>query len=200
MSKHAAGLELLEEFYNKNLPLFTPQAETMLDRVAPERFNQMAFRYTFSVDAMVKVSNIIENAITANSDVADFHVSFQYLSRMVKQLDRYAEITRHARGMWLYFAADVPIAEGEAVLSSPRVTVLDTDNTPLLDYWFVIAYGPGVHMSLLAKEIPSMADTSRYYEGYYTFQKEAAYQLLAVLHQIYPREVPQPIRPELMRD
>ena len=64
----------------------------MIDRVQPDQFNQLAFRYTFSVDAMTKVSNIIENAVTANRDVADFHVSFQYLSRMVKQLDRHEEI------------------------------------------------------------------------------------------------------------
>jgi hypothetical protein len=200
MTNKAAGIELLEEFYTNNLALFTPQAEAVIDRLTPGQFNEMAFRYTFSVDAMVKVSNIIEDAVMGNSDVADFHVSFQYLSRMVKQLDRYEKITQHARGMWLYFAADVPLAEGAAVLNSPRVTVLDTADTPLLQYWFVVAYGPGVHMSLLAKEIPSMADTGRYYEGYYTFEKEAAYQLLTVLHQVYPREVPRPIKPELMRD
>jgi hypothetical protein len=200
MTNKAAGIELLEEFYAKSLPLFTPQAEVVIDQVQPDQFNQLAFRYTFSVEAMTKVSNIIENAVTANSDVADFHVSFQYLSRMVKQIDRYEEIVRHSRGMWLYFAADVPLSEGEAVLGSPRVTVLDTADTPLLQYWFVVAYGPGVHMSLLAKEIPSMAGNDRYYEGFYTFEKQAAYQLLAVLHQVYPREVPRPIKPELLRD
>jgi hypothetical protein len=200
MTNKAAGIEILEEFYNKNLPLFTPQAEAMIDRVSPDKFNQMAFRYTFSVEAMVKVSNIIENAVLANSDVADFHVSFQYLSRMLKQINRYEEITKHARGMWLYFAADTALAAGESVLSSPCVTVLDTADTPLLQYWFVVAYGPGVHMSLLAKEIASFDGSDRYYEGYYTFEKQAAYQLLTVLHQVYPREVPRPIKPELMRD
>jgi hypothetical protein len=200
MTNKTAGIALLEEFYTKNLPLFTPQAEVMLDRVAPERFNQLSFRYTFSVEAMTKVSNIIENAVIANTDIAEFHVSFQYLSRMIKQINRYQEITRHARGMWLYFAADMPLAEGDPVISSPRVTVLDTADTPLLQYWFVIAYGPGIHMSLLAKEIPSLEGKDRYYEGYYTFEKQAAYQLLAVLHQVYPNEVPQPIKPELLRD
>ncbi len=157
----------------------------------------LAFRYTFSVDAMTKISHIIEDAVIHTPRTAVLHASFQYLSRIVPQQARYQEVAQAAEGLWLYYAADSDPAQADALLKMPRVFSIDTADTPLVNYWFVVAYGGGVHMTLLAQEIPSLSGRERYYEGFYTFEADAAYQILYILHQIYPAIVPLPLPPDL---
>ena len=53
-------------------------------------------------------------------------------------------------------------------------------------------------MSLLAQEISTLQGNSRYYEGFYTFEKEITYELISILSQIYPREIPKPIKLALL--
>ena len=74
--------------------------------------------------------------------------------------------------------------------------VIDTEGSPLLHYWYLVAYGPGVYKTLLAQEIPALSGEERYYEGFYTFSPHATYNLLQILHQAYPVQVPEPARPE----
>jgi hypothetical protein len=141
MNQPAAN-KIMETFYHRMLPMFTPQAERFLDNVSPEDISPSAFRYTFSVEAMVTISRIIENAI----------------------------------------------------ISIPR-----TADTFLMRYWFVVAFGPGIGMSLLAEKISSLRGNERYYEGFFTFEPGIAYQLLAILHQNYSNDIILPISPEMMK-
>ncbi len=190
--------DILETFYGKLLPTFPPQAEKLIYTLQPERFNQLAFRYTFSVEAMIAVSHIIENAVTDNPNAADLHVSFQYLSRLVPQSALYADLAFAAKGLWLYCTPDAGEAETARILASPKTTFIDTSNSPMLDYWFVVAYGEGISKMLLAHETPSLEGTDRYYEGFYTFSPHATHDLLQILHQAYPAQVPEPTRPEAL--
>ena len=178
------------------MPLFRPQAEKIVDHLDPDKLNQLAFRYTFSVEAMTKISHIIEDAVISTPRSADLHASFQYLSRLAPQQVKYRSIASYARGLWLYYETDIPETNFRSLLNHPTVTGIDTHGTPLVDYWLVVAYGEGMHMSLVAQEIPSMSGNERYYEGFYTFQAETAYQILAILHQIYPGSTPVPTPPE----
>ncbi len=188
---------ILQTFYNRMMPLFTPQAERILDSVQPAVLQDLAFRYTFSVEAMIKISHIIEDAVIQTPRTAVLHASFQYLSRIVPQQARYQQVAQTAEGLWLYYAADADPATAVSLLSMPRVFTIDTADTPLVNYWFVVAYGGGIHMTLLAQEIPSLSGHERYYEGFYTFEADAAYQILHILHQIYPKDVPLPLPPDL---
>jgi len=188
--------QVWQNFYHRTLTLYPPQAEKFLDSVQPNTFNQISFRYTFSVEAMTKVSYIIENAAIANPGVANMHVSFQYLSRVLPQQVRYDKVVRHAKGLWLYGIPDTD----EVSNLLPRATLVDTKDSFLVNYWFVVAYGPGIGMSLLAEEIPALAGSDRYYEGFYTFEQDVAYQLIAILHRIYPQRVPQPVPPEQLEN
>jgi hypothetical protein len=77
-----------------------------------------------------------------------------------------------------------------------RTTIIDTTNSSLAQYWFVVAYGPGIGMSLVAEEVPSLTGTERFYEGFYTFELATAYQLSLILHQIFPDDVRRPVTPE----
>ncbi len=36
------------------------------------------------------------------------------------------------------------------------------------------------------------------YEGFYTFESDTAYQVLTVLHQLFPEQVQSPTMPELL--
>ena len=186
------SVEILQTFHQRMLPLCTPQAEKLLDQLAPDSLNEIAFRYTFSVDAMTKISHIIEDAAIHTTFPADLHASFQYLSRLKAQLHRYQEVALRANGLWLYSEQDTVDEDLIQFIGSPRVQHIDTAGTPLVNYWYVVAYGNGIHMSLLAQEIPAMSGNERYYEGFYTFKPDVAYQLISILHQIYPQQVPAP--------
>lgn len=189
--------EIFETFYYRMMPLFKPQAEQILTISAPEDFRRVAFRYTFSVEAMTKISHIIEDMVIRTPAVADLHVSFQYLSRLLPQRDRYRRVAQAARKLWLYGTYDTPATTLNFL---PRAAIIDTSGTTLMQYWFVVAYGPGVGMSLVAEEIPAMTGAERFYEGFYTFELDVAYQLNLILHQIYPDQVRRPIPPEQLEN
>ena len=121
--------DILETFYGKLLPTFPPQAEKIIYALQPERFNKLAFRYTFSVDAMLAISHIIENAVADTPNAADLHVSFQYLSRLVPQRAIYKNLTLSAKGLWLYCSPDAGGTETADILGAPRTTLIDTSNS-----------------------------------------------------------------------
>lgn len=184
----------LERFYHQILPRFSPRAEEILQHVNMKDLQSLSFRYVFTVSGMIEISHLIENFVTQNPQVADLHVSFQYFSRFVPQVHRYREIAESAKGLWLYGVKDTLLPE------LPRTTVIDTANTRLVDYWFVIAYGLGVHMSLVAEELyptERLPGEERVYEGFYTFDPVIAFQLVNLMHQMYPQFVPAPTPPEL---
>ena len=189
--------EILRNFYQRTLPLYRPQAEKFLQTAQPKDFNEVSFRYTFSVKALIHISNIIEDFVLANKDVADVHVSFQKMSRLADQRERYLRLAKSAKGLWLYGEADASETE---LSQEPRVTMIDTGDTLLERYWFVVAYGPGVGMSLLAEEVSALTGEDRYYEGFYTFEADVAYQIIAILHQLYPQSVPRPLLPDLLSE
>lgn len=185
--------QILQTFYHRMLPLYTPQAEKFLKTAGIQTLNQVSFRYTFSVEAMTHISHIIEDTIIANPKSATLHVSFQEMSRVLPQQTRYQEVAKAALGLWLYGINDLP-AKTLAML--PRTTLIDTADTVLTHYWFVVAYGAGIGMTLLAEEVPSLTGADRYYEGFYTFEPDIAYQMVRILHQSYPGQVPPPLSPE----
>lgn len=55
--------DILQTFYQRMMPLFTPQAEKILEHMDSRKLTDIAFRYTFSVEAMTKISHIIEDAV-----------------------------------------------------------------------------------------------------------------------------------------
>jgi Sensory domain in DIguanylate Cyclases and Two-component system len=185
--------QILQTFYQHMLPLYTPQAEKFLKTAEPDIFNRISFRYTFSVEAMIPISRIIEDAVIATPRTAVLHVSFQEISRLLPQRTRYRQVAEAALGVWLYGENDVGSASFRHL---PRTIIVDTANTILTHYWFVVAYGPGIGMTLLAEEVASLTGADRCYEGFYTFEPDIAYQLLKILHQSYPSLVPLPPSPE----
>ncbi len=182
--------DILANFYARLLPLFQPRTETYLKRLKPEDLYSTNFRYIFSVQNMNTISHIIEDAVIRSPGVADMHVSFQYFSRFKFQVRRYRRVAEAAHGLWIYGVQDAPMPY------LVRTTPVPTDGTPLEKYWFVIAYGPGIYMTLLAEEIFAEG-RDRAYEGFYTFQATTAFQVISILHQMFPERVPAPLPPEL---
>lgn len=188
--------DILGSFYNRLLPLFPPRTETFLKSLTSEKLKQVNFRYIFTVDGMTEISHMIEDIVNKNPSVADMHVSFQYFSRFADQQERYLEIAEHSTGLWVYGVPDAKLPE------MPRTIPVDTSGTPLEHYWFVIAYGPGVSAALLAEEITPtdrVPDEPRMYEGFYTFEAGTAFQILMLLNQMFPQQVPIPHSPEMMK-
>ncbi|HMV28749.1 MAG TPA: DICT sensory domain-containing protein [Anaerolineales bacterium] len=188
--------DILGSFFNRILPLFPPRTEAVLKGMTTSTLEDMNFRYIFTVDGMVTISHIIEEMINKNKGVADLHVSFQYFSRFADQEERYREVADHATGLWLYGVDDAPLP------ALPRLTAVNTKDTPLENYWFVIAYGPGVSATLLAEEITPdhrLDNEPRMYEGFYTFESDTGYQILMLMHQMFPNQVPLPVAPEKLR-
>lgn len=185
--------DILGSFFNRIMPLFPPRTEAVLRDVNTDSLRELNFRYIFTVDGMTTISHVIEDMITKNPGVADLHVSFQYFSRFADQEKRYEELARNATGLWLYGVEDVPAPQ------LPRLNVVSTAGTPLEKYWFVIAYGPGVHATLLAEEITPenrLLHEPRMYEGFFTFEASTSFQILALLNQMFVKQVPAPVAPE----
>jgi hypothetical protein len=185
---------VLVQFFGKLLPLFPPRSEAFLKSATNQDLQRVNFRYIFTVHGMTEISHMIEDFVMANPGVADTHVSFQAFSRFADQQERYDKVAEAAKGLWLYGALDVPPP------NLRKTIIVDTGGTPLEQYWFVIAYGPGVHMTLLAEEIniERLPHEPRMYEGFYTFDPNFAYKVLNVLHMIFPEQVPAPVLPELL--
>ncbi len=187
--------DILGNFYRRMLPLYPPRTEALLRRTSPSDLQRLTFRYIFTVDGMIEISHMIEGLIISSPGVSETHVSFQYLSRLAPQMDRYKLVAQSSRRLWLYGVPDAQLPE------LPATVYVDTAGTPLEHYWYVIAYGPGISATLLAEEITPqerLPGEPRMYEGFYTFEADTAYQVLAVLHQLFPEKVPAPIMPERM--
>ncbi|MFT3892549.1 MAG: hypothetical protein QM730_13010 [Anaerolineales bacterium] len=187
--------DILGNFYRRILPLYPPRTEAVLQRTKPADLQHLTFRYIFTVNGMIEISHMIEEIITSTPGASESHVSFQYFSRLAPQMDRYKLVARSSKGLWLYGVSDVSLP------NLPNTIYVDTSGTPLENYWYVIAYGPGISATLLAEEITPaerLPGEPRMYEGFYTFEQDTAYQVLSVLHQLYPQQVPSPAIPELM--
>ena len=188
--------DILGSFYNRLLPLFPPRTEAFLKNLTSEKLKQVTFRYIFTVGGMTEISHMIEDLITQNSGVADLHVSFQYFSRFADQKERYLRVAENSTGLWVYGVPDAQLPE------MPRTIAVDTAGTPLENYWFVIAYGPGVSAALLAEEITPkdrLPGEPRMYEGFYTFEAGTSFQILTLLNQMFPHHVPIPVSPDSIK-
>lgn len=187
--------DILSNFFGKLMPLFPPRSEAFLKSATREDLQRVNFRYIFTVQGMTEISHMIEDSVLASPGVSETHVSFQYFSRVADQAERYTHVAQASTGLWLYGVPDVPLPE------FTHTFAVDTSGTPLENYWFVIAYGPGIHMTLLAEEInpaERLKGEPRMYEGFYTFDPNFAYKVLTVLHTLFPEQVSSPTLPELL--
>jgi len=186
--------DILSNFFGKLMPMFPPRSEAFLKSATREDLQRVNFRYIFTVQGMVEISHLIEDAIMSSPGVSETHVSFQYFSRVADQAERYIRVAQASTGLWLYGVPDSLLPE------FARTVAVDTTGTPLENYWFVIAYGPGIHMTLLAEEVnpvDRLPGEPRMYEGFYTFDQNFAFKVLTVLHKLFPEQVAEPTLPEL---
>jgi len=191
-----SNTDILGNFYRRMLPLYQPRTESVLRHSDKNDLKSLTFRYIFTVDGMIEISRMIENLVTSSPKISETHVSFQYFSRITPQLEHYRHVAQASKGLWLYGVPDAPIPD------LPSTIFVDTKNTPLEKYWFVIAYGAGISATLLAEEITPaerLPGEPRMYEGFYTFEEDTTYQVLAVLNQIFPEFVKPPLMPELVK-
>lgn len=189
------AISLFAQFFRKSLPLFPSRAEAAVFGSELEKLKSDRFRYTLSVDAMILISHMIEDAAAQSQRPVQLHVCFQYLSRLQDQYDRYSGLTPKLEGLWLYAVSD------DRLPNWKKTTFIDLTGHPFVDYWFVIAYGAGVSMTLLAEEKKTelrQKITERVYEGLYTFDEQIAYKVLSLLHMNFPDKVPVPLPPELL--
>jgi len=187
--------DVLGNFYRRMLPLYPPRTEAVLRRTSPGDLQRLTFRYVFTVAGMIEISHMIEGLVTATPNTAWTHVSFQYFTRLPPQMERYKLVAQSSNALWLYGVPDATLP----VL--PNTIYVNTSDTPLVNYWYVIAYGPGISATLLAEEITPeerLPGEPRMYEGFYTFETDTTYQVLTVLHQLFPSHVPSPTAPELL--
>ncbi|MCG2787328.1 MAG: hypothetical protein L6461_19745 [Anaerolineae bacterium] len=187
--------DILSNFFGKLMPLFPPRTEAFLKSATRADLQKVNFRYIFSVNGMIEISHMIEDAIVASPGISETHVSFQYFSRIAAQQERYTQVALASTGLWLYGMPD------SALPDFARTTAVDTSGTPLENYWFVIAYGPGIHMTLLAEEINAadrLPNEPRMYEGFYTFDPNFAYKVITVMHKLFPEQIAEPTMPELL--
>jgi DICT domain-containing protein len=136
-----------------------------------------SFSYTASVRSMEMMSHIIEDAVIDSPGEIELLVSFQKMSRVKNQLERYTRVAQSARRLLLAGEIDWQVP------AWPRVEVIDTANDPMIDYWFVVAEGGGVHMALLAQEVSGLAG-QRNYKGFFTLDRAIARKVAATIRDL----------------
>jgi hypothetical protein len=185
--------EILQTFHQSLMPLFTPQSEKLLQSLNATGLQQIAFRFIFSLESMVRLSRMMEDALMVTPGSADLHLSLQQFAHLRPQAERHQQLLAAARRIWVYGEADKADLDLQAQVNAHFV---DTSNTLLTRYWCTTAYGAGMSMSLLAEQVSALSGDDRYYEGFYTFEPEVAFQIVSILHEIFPDTVPLPESPD----
>lgn len=185
-----------ENFYGDGLAIHPPQGEDVVWHVPRDSWQSVSFRSIFSGEAMTQISRVIEDAAAQSCRTAYLHASFQTLSRFLPQRDRYSALADGIAGGWIYAAPDIP--DPWARVQLPRIQWVNIEGTPLVNYRFVVAYGPGLSMASLAREVPGLNGSGPYYEGFYTSEPDMVYRLVRILHMLFPDETPFPRRLEVM--
>ncbi len=143
----------------------------------PEVVRFGSFSYVASVKAMELMSHVIEDSVIDSPGEVELYVSFQKLSRVSNQLERYTRVAQAARRLVLAGEIDWQTPNW------PRVTVMNTLDDPMIDYWFVVADGGGVHMALLAQEVTSGAGQRRY-KGFFTLDRAIARKVAVTIREL----------------
>ncbi len=140
--------DIQTQYFGRLLPLFPPPAEASLKSASAQDLQRVNFRDIFTVQGTLEISQLIEDFVLADPGVADVHVSFQAFSRFANQQEwHYGRVTKASTGLWLH---GVPEVQPPKI---PQTIILSTSRTPLEEYWSVIAYGLGVHMTRLAEVV-----------------------------------------------
>ena len=167
---------VLQTLINSMLALVDEKLERDLMQ-PPEVVRFGSFSYVASVKAMEMMSHIIEDSVIDSPGEVDLYVSFQKMSRVSNQLERYTQVAYAARRLVLAGEIDWHAPDW------PRLTVLDTLGDPMIDYWFVVADGGGIHMALLAQEI-SNGDGQRRYKGFFALDRAIAHKVAVTIREL----------------
>jgi hypothetical protein len=143
----------------------------------PEVVRFGSFSYVASVKAMELMSHIIEDSVIDSPGEVELYVSFQKMSRVSNQLERYTKVAYAARRLVLAGEIDWQAPDW------PRLAVMDTLGDPMINYWFVVADGGGVHMALLAQEIAGTAG-QRKYKGFFTLDRAIARKVAVTIREL----------------
>jgi hypothetical protein len=148
---------------------------------------------------MLHLSRQIEDAALSHAGITEMHVSFQSMQRFAPQIERYQQIASSVMGMWVYGNHDTSLP------LLPRTAYVDTHATPMRDFWWMIASGPGLSLCLIAEEIPCMVNplrscASHQYRGFYTSLESTGREALDLLHEAFPQQVPQSVVRSLFID
>lgn len=142
-----------------------------------------SFSYVASVTAMELMSHIIEDSVIDSPGEIELAVSFQKISRVGNQLERYTQVAHAARRLVLAGEIDWQVP------AWPRVDVFDTAGDPMSVYWFVVADGGGVHLALLAQEISGSAGQRRY-KGFFTLDRAIVRKVMMTIRELLAEKQP----------
>lgn len=156
---------------------------------APSQFQSANVFFTTSVLGMKAISHVIEDKVfEATSNVRLFS-SFQKLSRVKPQQNRYRRILKANVPVYMFGLPDAPLWQ-DANLHQVALSESAThETTSLVNFWFVVLHDPDfVSMALVSRELQSGWPTRlsdkviyRNFEGFWTYDNQVINQVVALL-------------------
>ncbi len=131
---------------------------------------------------MTLISYEIENATLTDGAHTTIFSGFQRFSRFLTQLERYRQLARQARRVYVFGIPDVDVPE------IPNVTYVPLQPSHQLSKeWFVVSYGSDYLSALATEELThySNPDHLRVFRGVWTFDQ----QMVSIIYEWLCREV-----------
>lgn len=121
------------------------------------------------------ISHEIENATIVERANTTIFAGFQYMSKFLRQEERYRKLAREAKRVYVFGVVNCPLPGIENVVYVPLES---TDQ--LTKEWFLISYGERYFSALATEELTSIndPDDKRIFKGIWTFQQP----IVAILH------------------
>lgn len=124
---------------------------------------------------MSAISHEIENATILDHANTTIFAGFQYMSKFLRQEERYRKLAREAKRVYVFGVVNCPLPGIDNVVYVP---LEPTDQ--LTKEWFLISYGERYYSALATEELTQIndPDDKRIFKGIWTFQQP----LVAILH------------------
>lgn len=138
-----------------------------------------------SLPIMNAISHEIEDVVIEHGLAVDMYAGFQRFSHLARQPERYQQLARACRQIYVWGIPDTPPPDIHNIHYIPLA-----EDTELAHEWFLVVDSPGFFTALLAQESTpglAVAPTDQCFEGIWTHDSHLVGQAVAMAAQLLGR-------------
>ncbi len=133
------------------------------------------YQFTTSILTLQFVSRTIENTLKIHKKKSTLYVGFQTLSHFKEYADRYKKLAHYAKEIFIVGMGDTKIEH-----IADNVHIITKHAYRVKDNWFAIIKGGGLHISLIAEELPVTGDHK--YDGFYSNSNDITEKAVEIIN------------------